>query len=351
MDTYNDSNKEQNGPKLSFFALANNIISELPERTREIVGKRFGLMDGEPQTLEKIGKDHKITRERVRQIISDALKKISKKKSDADFKNADEEIIFAIKNNNGIIKENELIEKSSLGSIKEANAVKFFGALSDNIEQFEENEIIEKSWFIYKDAVEKAKRVSAVAEEFFKKNRQLLSDEEIAEKITEKMADLGKEESLNLLSVLSKIKKNKFGKWGLSSWEEVNPKGTRERIYLVLKEKNKPLHFTEISKLIDEYKLGKKKAHPQTVHNELIKDGRFVLVGRGIYALKEWGFKKGTIKDVLEEILRKSEKAMTKEEILDEVMKIRKVKKATVLINLNNSKVFAKENNLYRIKK
>jgi len=98
----------------------------------------------------------------------------------------------------------------------------------------------------------------------------------------------------------------------------------------------KPLHFREIAKHIDMYKLGKKTAHPQTVHNELIKDERFVLVGRGIYALSEWGYKKGTVKDVLEDILKGAQSPLAKDVILDKVMTIRKVKKSTIVINLNS---------------
>ena len=120
---------------------------------------------------------------------------------------------------------------------------------------------------------------------------------------------------------------------------------------MVLKESKKPLHFKEIAKLIDQYKLSDKKAHPQTVHNELIKDDKFVLIGRGIYALQEWGYKRGTIKEVLKDILKNSKKPLTKEEIFSEVLKLRKVKKATVMINLNNPNLFKKIGNTYTLKK
>ncbi|HAV11549.1 MAG TPA: hypothetical protein DCX32_03320 [Candidatus Moranbacteria bacterium] len=96
------------------------------------------------------------------------------------------------------------------------------------------------------------------------------------------------------------------------------------------------MHFKDIAEEIDKSGLNKKKTHPQTVHNELIKDKKFVLVGRGIYALAEWGYEKGTVKDVLEDILKKYPAAMTREEIIKEVLKVRQVKKSTVIINLNN---------------
>ena len=131
---------------------------------------------------------------------------------------------------------------------------------------------------------------------------------------------------------------------------EINPKGTRERIYLVMKEHKKPLHFTKIAKVIDDLGISKRKSHPQTVHNELIKDERFVLIGRGIYALREWGYSPGAVKDVLEDILRKSGQHMSKEEIMTEIMKFRKVKKTTVMINLNNNIKFVKHGNKYALK-
>ena len=178
-----------------------------------------------------------------------------------------------------------------------------------------------------------------------------MPDEAILEKLGERGFLHPESEVIGYLEAAAPIQKNKFGKWGLTHWKEVSPKGTREKVYLVLKENKKPLHFTEIAKLIDKYKLGKRKAHPQTVHNELIKDDRFVLIGRGIYALKEWGYFEGTIREVLENILKKSPKPLTKEEILDKVLKMRLVKKTTVMINLNNSKIFQKQRDLYSVKK
>ena len=137
----------------------------------------------------------------------------------------------------------------------------------------------------------------------------------------------------------------------MTNWAEISPKGTREKVYVILKETKKPLHFTEIAELIDTYKLGARKAHPQTVHNELIKDDRFVLIGRGIYALAEWGYCEGTIKEVLKDILAKSKTPLKREDILSEVLKLRKVKKSTVLINLNNEEIFERRNNLYSLRK
>ena len=332
-----------------FFAAASELLADLPQRSQEIVKKRFGLFQAKPQTLEKIGTDYGITRERIRQIITDVVKKISLKRNEPGFKKAEDEIIFTIEANNGIIKKSEIIEILSAGDYREANALIFLYECSSKIFAVEE-ESIHESWVVNKKKIEKVKEVALMAQEILKKEKKLLTDKEIIKAIAGSRQDLPGEEILNYLKVLSGIEKNKFGKWGMADWAEINPKGTRERIYAIFKEKKTPLHFTQIAKLIDEYGLSKRKAHVQTIHNELIKNDRFVLIGRGIYALKEWGYYAGTIRDVLERIFRKNKKFLSKEEIFREVSKVRQVKKATVLINLSNDKLFVKQNNLYSVR-
>jgi hypothetical protein len=106
-----------------------------------------------------------------------------------------------------------------------------------------------------------------------------------------------------------------------------------------------PMHFKEVAKAITD--TFNRKTHMATTHNELIKDSRFVLIGRGIYALTEWGYKPGIVRDVIKEILLK-EGPLSKEEVIDRVMKERYLKKNTILVNLQNPKYFKKvENGLY----
>ncbi len=333
-----------------FFGLVDNLLSDLNLRAQDIIKKRFGLIEEKPHTLERIGAQYSITRERVRQIVTDALKNISSKGDHPSFQEAEEKIFFTIDRNNGIIKENEIVERINLDGFREANAIRLIVQCSKKIHVIEEKGRISRSWSNFKLLADEIKKVEKEALELFDREKKLFSDEEISRKITSKTEGLEKEQILAYLNVLVSIQKNKFGKWGKAHWTEVNPKGTREKIYLILREKKKPLHFTKIAALIDKYNLGKKQAHPQTVHNELIKDSRFVLIGRGIYAMREWGYQEGTIKDVLIDILRKKGQPMVKEDIIKEVMKIRKVKKTTIMINLNNLKFFRKIDNLYTVK-
>ena len=108
-----------------------------------------------------------------------------------------------------------------------------------------------------------------------------------------------------------------------------------------------PMHFKEVAKKINET-FGK-KAHYATCHNELIKDARFVLVGRGIYALAEWGYKGGIVREVIKEIIKKDGPQL-KDDIVEKVLKERYLKKNTILVNLQNAKYFKKnKNGLYTL--
>ena len=337
--------------KLEFFNLASQVLAFLPLRSQDIMKRRFGLLGEKAETLEKIGRDYNITRERVRQIVGDAVKNIAERQEDPNFKKAESMLIFSIEKNNGVIKESEAVRIFNLDGAKEANAIKFLADCSERIKIMAEKGLIEKSWVLSEETLEHAKKLGVKAEEILNQEKKVLTGESISKKLASAFPELKSEEIISFLGILAKVKKNKFGKWGFASWAEISPKGTREKIYIVLKETKKPLHFTRIAELIDEYKLGSKKAHPQTVHNELIKDDRFVLIGRGIYALSEWGYSEGTIKDVLKDILGHSRMPLLKEEILSEVLKVRKVKKNTVLINLNNEQMFERRDNRYTLRR
>jgi DNA-directed RNA polymerase delta subunit len=355
-----NKNKEKTGEasreavrdkKPKFLSLADRMIADLGERSKEIVKKRFGLSSKKGETLEKIGQHYGITRERVRQIISEAMKNVSEKINQEAFLEAEEKIIFTISKNGGIVRESEIIEKFNSDGPEEANAIRFFASCSKEIIEMEEKERLEKSWVLSQNIEKEVREVVSEAEKIIQKEKKLLTDKEIFEKLSQVFPGLTQEKAINYLQVSVRIKKNNFGRWGSRDWMEINPKGTREKVYLVLQENKKPLHFTEIAKLIDKFQLGKRKAHPQTVHNELIKDDRFILVGRGIYALREWGYFEGTIRDIIELILKKNAKPMTREEVTREVLKMRAVKKTTIMINLNNRKHFSKSGELYSLKK
>ena len=139
------------------------------------------------------------------------------------------------------------------------------------------------------------------------------------------------------LSISKKVGKNPLGEWGHASSPNVKTKGVRDYAYLAVKKHGSPLHFKEVAQLIE--KMFHRTAHVATTHNELIKDDRFVLVGRGMYALKEWGYAQGVVRDVIRKVLRESG-PLTKDQIVEKVLKERHVKPGTVVVNLQNQKYF-----------
>ncbi|MFH0969140.1 MAG: HTH domain-containing protein [Patescibacteria group bacterium] len=332
------SNNPRNTIKKSnigFLSALERVFLEFPERPKGIISGRYGIKNGDPKTLEEIGREYDITRERVRQIIKETLKKLKKGKSDVieEIKN---KLAFTIKEKSGIIKEEELMAQTA--DLKERGALKFFLDLFDNIEYREILGEVEGSWSNGEFSLNEWRKTKNLIKEILEKKQRPLTDQELVKEILNlKSTEIEPKKLFNYLDVSSEIKKGRFQKWGLKSWDEITPKGTREKIYLILKETGRPMHFKEIAEAIDKYKLNKKKrTHPQTVHNELIRDKRFILVGRGTYALSEWGFEKGTVREVIEDILKKNSRPMRKEDILEQALKMRKVKKSTVMINLNN---------------
>lgn len=327
------------------------LISFFPKRVGDIISLRFGLKSPKTQTLEQIGKKYGITRERVRQISKSVTEKIAGRIEEDEANEVINDILFTIRENSGIIKEEEVLKKLAGDDKIARNLVAFFATCAAKIKIFNSEKEIEKSWAQGGFDLEAWKNIVASAKGILEKNKKVLSDGELVLKVKEKADKLSDKEILDYLGVSLEIRKNVFGKWGMSKWPQISPRGMREKAYLVLGEQKRPLHFRKIAELIDESKISTKKAHPQTVHNELIKDSRFVLVGRGIYALKEWGYEKGTVKEVIDEILKKSAGPVPKNKIINEVLKSREVRKTTILVNLNNAKFFKRLSSGYILAK
>lgn len=327
--------KKDSTKKLKFIKFMSELISILPSRSQKIVKDRFGVTKGEVRTLESIGQEYKITRERVRQIIKEGIKKVKERKGEESMQKVEKEIKFTLNNSNGIILLDKLLTDLAGSNKKEKGAINFFLQTISEIEKVGENKGIKDALIEDGFNLKEWKSINNKVRKLLETENVTLSEDELYTKFCS-IEKIGKKKLFDYLAVSCEVEKNNFGKWGLSQWSEINPKGTREKSYLVIKEIGTPLHFKDVARIIDEYKLNKRKTHPQTVHNELIKDKRFVLIGRGTYALTEWGYKRGTVKDVLTDILSESEQPLGREEILNKVLSSRKVKKSTVMINLNN---------------
>lgn len=324
-------------------SIVTGLFSKLKEKEALVLLSRFGV-EGKERTLSSIGRDLNLSRERIRQIEKEGLKKITKFLREEN-QDLIRDIIAIVEKSGGVIHKEDIAEKaltkSELEDEGEINSLNLIIRTIPDIYGIERHEELHDSWILKnlpKEDVVKILRDWAkyLAKEKSPKMLDVLIDAHPNHKV----------HKISFLSYLPRISKKIIagyeGSLGLSTWPEVNPKTVRDKIHYVLKKSQKPMHFTDIAKAISDEKFDQKRVVPATVHNELISDPRFVLIGRGIYALKEWGYAEGTVKDIVVSILKKSGGAMEFGDIYDEVLKQRQVRKNTILINLQNPKDFKK---------
>ena len=323
------------------------LISDLSPRQRDVIESRFGL-NGDELTLAAIGEKYGLTRERVRQIESGSLSSIRKKFNNSPADKLLKSAIDCLGKAGGIKKGDEFV-RELIVILKDANLnkkiLKFIFEIAGKPNILKNNKNFYDFWYLNAHSFKKLSDFIGKAEKFFKlrKNEFLSKDMKIGDFLSsmEKETGISKNAILNYISVSRKFTKNSFGDFGLSAWGEINPKTMRAKAYLVLKKHGDSLHFRNIAKKINEVGFDNRKALEATVHNELIKDPRFVLVGRGIYGLSELGHRPGTAKDVISMVLQEKG-PLRVEEVINLVKQERFLKDNTILLNLQNRKNFKK---------
>lgn len=327
------------------------ITSNLQDRASDVIMNRFGLTaDSKRKTLEEIGKKYNITRERVRQIEDVALKMIKKSEAYKNEQAVFEELKQLIHKLGSVVAENDLLSYISKDQATQ-NHIHFFLALSDSFKKYREDEHFHARWSV-DDAV--ADKIHETLRKLYAslKDEDLIPETEMIKKFFDQMKDVAveyRDEEMvkRWLSMSKAVAKNGLGEWGKASSPNIRTRGIKDYAFLVMRRHGSPMHFKEVADSIS--KTFGKKTHYATCHNELIKDPRFVLVGRGMYALAEWGYKAGIAREVIEDILKR-EGPLSKDEVVEKVMKERYFKKNTVLVNLANPKYFKKnKNGLYSL--
>ncbi|MBP9751275.1 MAG: hypothetical protein KBD19_00250 [Candidatus Moranbacteria bacterium] len=326
------------GEEVFSFARSLRDFSEvLLPRTREIVSSRFGLSGGKTKTLEEIGKEYGITRERVRQILASAFSLVKQRRDNPSYIGAASRIEESLADHSGILAADDLFAVLSGGDKSEYGAIRFFLECLKSVKEEKETRNRPRTFVVAGFPFSEWEKVFSTAESVLRDAGTTLDADEFYDQAVKRRLSVDRKTFFDYLMASSAIRKNAFGRFGFSDSSEVRPRGTREKAYLVLKMNSAPLHFKDIAARIDEIGLQRKgrKTHPQTVHNELIKDKKFVLVGRGLYALSEWGYRRGTVREVLDGILSTSGAPMKRDRILEEVLRVRQVKRSTIIINLN----------------
>lgn len=321
--------------KLNAIKIVDSLFNELHERERDVLSRRFALKEEDYQTLEEIGKLHNLTRERVRQIERSSLKKL-KKIEDLDSRLDYMRVVVSklIEEHGGIMEKDFLtdiltvlfikMEKNNISVDKNIykNCLEFIltEILDDHIEKVDksdkfsyffklkdqtvnyledlvgelETKIKEiKKTLHFEELVDLIKNLKSFSKH---KDKILKNDDELdlkyifKDEVFPEWAEIiDKNKSLySIMQAVKDISPNKFGHWGCNEWPEVKPKKITDKIYLILENEKKPLHFSEIANKINETGFDNKKVSSGSVHNELILDDRYILVSRGVYGLKDW---------------------------------------------------------------
>ena len=317
-----------------------NIIEQ--NREKEIISRRFGL-SGNRETLEQIGDMLSITRERVRQLEKAILIRLrigAEEGQISELPAAEKIIIRNLTEMGRVAKISDLGEKifGRPATSEEKSSLAFLSSISTNLTTIEDSDKYHQSIGIadYGDEKTIKSKVDEIVA-LIKSKKQPMNLDELDENLTYEHPD-----HIKAIASISKLLASLNGIWGLAKWPVVNPKNIRDKIFVVLEAKKEPMHFSDIAQAIKDSDFKRKDVTVQAIHNELIKDSRFVLIGRGIYALDSWGYAKGTVSEIITKILSNAKTPLTREEIVKQVLRVRKVKETTILLNLQNKKFFKK---------
>ncbi len=324
--------------------LFNNLIGVLSDRQKEVICGRFGLDNkGDYETLAAIGDRMHVTRERIRQIEKSAVDTLSRQVSkDPNCTQIVARSKKYLKDAGGVAKNDALL--GNLKDVADGLGDHHLALLIEALPAFYYHAEDENFWPFYylskNDLKTAANFVDGWVSYLEEHKASVLGGtyQEYLKNFTKTEA-VNKNHADNYLSISKRFDKNPYGDLGLRDWPEIKPMTTRDKIYLVLRKTREPLHFEDIARVINETKFGDQVALAPTVHNELIKDERFVLVGRGMYALKEHGYEPGIAREVIQKVLRRAG-PLKPNDVIATVAKQRFFKPNTILINLQNKSFF-----------
>jgi hypothetical protein len=314
----------------SWQKIAKEVIETCPkikkEREKEILAARFGVGE-KRKTLQAIGDQYGITRERVRQITNNAISKIKKSCTSKEIKRICHEVVATVRENGGYASNGFLAKKYCDGTESEKNAFIFIVSLAEGIENVKVSSDILEGWRLKERKLVDIKRVAGEAVKALKEKGEVLPIDELS-----RIINADQEITLAAVSASKKTMSSDDGLWGLTKWPHINPRSIRDKSKYIMLRHGKPIHYDVLAQKISE--LGSKNVTRQSVHNELIKNSDFVLVGRGIYALSEWGYAPGIVEEVIATVLIEAGEPLSKEIIVARVLERRIVKPSTIVLNL-----------------
>jgi sigma-70-like protein len=324
-------------------------LEALPSREADVLTRRAGLSTGKAETLAKIGDELGVTRERVRQIEKQGRTKFAGQLEKAPLKDILKVTLEFIRENGGVVGADTLFGeflpesqqtdggKASLALILESSSA---------LVQVKEDKKHGVLYGLSNAHASTATSLISVLEGALAEAKHPRSAQKLAADAAVAEAAAGNGHLLSGAMVASVLEfgrpfvQAEDGSYGLVTWRDINPKNIHDKTLYVMKRHKTPLHFEDITEKIKQAKFDAKPVTVQAVHNELINGGEFVLIGRGIYALKEWGYMAGTVADVIRKILGEADGPMERSQVVEEVLKQRHVSENTILINLQEKSKF-----------
>lgn len=328
-------------PTTSLTGVVSTIIDGIErEREREIIARRFGLYDRR-ETLEQIGELLGITRERVRQLEKSILTRLKTTAADGidDISQVEKHLIRHLHEMGGVARVHDLAHHIAPDAGERERAhVAFVAEIAPHLTVLCENDNYHHSVAISdrRDESKLREDIDTIVKTI-KSHGQPIDLDELHEKL-----DHEHPSQVGAIASCSKHLSELGGSWGLAKWPTVNPKNIRDKIYVVLQQGGKPMHFSAIAEAIRNSDFKRRNVTTQAIHNELIKDKRFVLIGRGIYALDEWGYSRGTVADIIADVLAQAGEPLHRDEIVRRVLEHRNVKETTILLNLQSKTRFVR---------
>lgn len=331
--------------ELKLHALIDHLMIVLSDKEKFIIQNRFALAKCKRMTLEEIGKHFGVTRERIRQIEKNALRKLERNAQNTNLRILTEFAKALLEKQGGVVQNQHFknLLMQILPNITEQEIQDLHLALIlDAGIHFESNTLkYDPYWRLDSFNNVMIKQVASSALKILQAKKQVITVDKITQKINETLnTDLDSRTVENILRIVKDCKFIDNGV-GLFAWRHIHPRTLRDKIFYIFRHEKKPLHFQKIASLIKESSFDLKRVNTQAVHNELIRNSNFILIGRGIYALAEWGFKSGTVADVIEDLLSDGT-PRSREEITKAVLDKRHVKTITIYLNLKNKAQFVR---------
>lgn len=333
-------------------------------RSMDIVIRRYGLFSGEKQTLEEIGEDYKVTRERVRQIQVKSLKFIKYRSASVKRQLCDL-VDNALFENSGLITDDEAdriipeilkntdydgssvldlmcefgwCQTHSIGDIKKYSPL-LNGLKLENITNQILKVVSEKETGVYlNEMIQNLPILNSVIDERFSKALFILKYCRIDPRIEESNPDLIISKNLSEAD-LSELRFKRFYEQSQVTKKWISA------ITEVLKEAGEPLHFTEITNNVnDRLFVNDRKLDVRHTHNLLISTPIFAHSGvRGTWGLTEWGISKLTTTELVEECIRKAGFPLHWKQIFNYVSKYKDTKPINITAILNSKSEFERK--------